>query len=86
MTKLTRGGLRLRGRLPRNIACSTAVLALLEEAEKVQRLLEAAQVDTSANLMRTQTLLLERDSPTQLIVELVDSVAKQVRQRELMAE
>lgn len=55
------------------------------EAKTVQGMLEAAQVDTSANLMQTQTRLLERDAPTQLIVELVDGVVKHVRQRELMA-
>jgi len=58
---------------------------VLEETEAVQELLEATRADTSANLTRTQALLLERDAPTQLIVELVDGVVKQVRQRELMA-
>ena len=57
---------------------------VLAEAEKVHGLLIAAQADTSADLMRTQAVLLERDMPTQLIVELVEGVVMQVRQRELM--
>lgn len=55
------------------------------ESGGVQRILEAARLDTSTDLTQTQTLLLKRDCPTQLIVELVDGVVKQVRQRELMA-
>lgn len=58
---------------------------ILGEARNVQGQLEVARVDTFAQLERTQTLLLERDSPTQLIVEIFDGVVKNVRQRELAA-
>jgi len=51
----------------------------------VRGVLEAAQTETKNQLETSQALLLERDAPTQLFVELLDGVVKQVRQRELMA-
>jgi hypothetical protein len=76
---------RFKSMLNRDKTLDVRKSEVLGKAKTVQGMLEAAQVDTSANLMQTQTLLLERDAPTQLIVELVDGVVKQVRQRELMA-
>jgi len=38
----------------------------------------------SEQLEQTQQLMLRRDGPTQLIVELQDGVVKKVRQRELL--
>jgi hypothetical protein len=58
---------------------------VLSASRETQALLESTRVDTSVQLDSSQALLLERDAPTQLIVELVDGVVKQVRQRELMA-
>lgn len=58
---------------------------VLGEAREVQLKLESVRVDTSSQLDATQLLLLARDVPTQLIVELFDGAVKQVRQRELMA-
>lgn len=58
---------------------------VLSASRETQALLESARVDTGAQLDGCQTLLMERDAPTQLIVELVDGVVTQVRQRELMA-
>ncbi len=54
-------------------------------SQRAQELLDAARLDTAAQLDRSHALLLERDVPTQLVVELVDGVIRQVRQRELMA-
>lgn len=58
---------------------------VLAASQQAHALLDAAQSDTAAQLNRSQALLLERDVPTQLVVELVDGVVRQVRQRELMA-
>ncbi|WP_317215938.1 hypothetical protein [Gluconobacter sp. GP1] len=54
-----------------------------EEIKEVQNTLRATQKGISANLTQTQKLLLERDTPTQIIVEFVDGVLKPLQQREL---
>jgi hypothetical protein len=76
---------RFKSMWNRNETLSARKGEVLGEARLVQEQLVAAHADTSAQLERTQTLLLERDAPTQLIVELVDGVVKQVRQREVVA-
>lgn len=58
---------------------------VLGEATSVQQMLEVARAGTISQLETSQTMLLERDKPTQLFVELMDGRVTQVRQRELVA-
>lgn len=58
---------------------------VLQEAQKVKARLQSSRTATAAELTQTQTLLLKRDQPTRLIVELVDGTVSQVREREMIA-
>lgn len=54
------------------------------KARQTHSQLTQTSTDTVSQLAHTETLLLERDQPTQLIVELVNGQVQQIRQRELV--
>lgn len=58
---------------------------VLGQAGSIREMLEIARTGAIIQLEKTEAMLLERDRPTQLIVELIDGSVAHIRQRELVA-
>ncbi|WP_312283917.1 hypothetical protein [Candidatus Igneacidithiobacillus taiwanensis] len=69
----------------RNKTLATRKKEVRDKADEVREKLEVVRAGTISQLETSQTMLLERDHPTQLFVELIDGRVSQVRQRELVA-
>ncbi len=68
----------LKSRFSRDRTLTERRTEVLGAAEAVQIQLESARAEPVEQLTRTLALLLDRDAPTQLIVELVDGRITQV--------